>query len=1373
MSHRREHGYMPMTIERWLKNYADAENHIKRHETLWHEWNHNKQWLSHIQELILPSFPSYSRHGLSHSEAVIRNIEMLLGEANIKSLSPTDCFALLHTVYIHDIGMCITYADRKDILRNERFHDFLREIRQSAHDDMVKYADCLLKVCFDEPEHMDDEERLDYILEQKLDIFYAVTYLFAEYRRIEHGNISRKRLEEWIGEPSKLGAGFSTMEIPNRIFFAIAECAEAHAKWEFDAILKLPSEDTGYVLDYLHPRFIAVLLQLGDALDMDNDRFHPLVKEYLGGLPTMSELHYGKHKAIRRLHITNQKISISADCQNQGELRLVRMECDNIQNIIENASYHWAVIRPRHSKISLPTLDRVEIFLKGNLIPSQLITARFEISQDKAFKLLQGNNFYKDSNFVFLRELLQNAVDATKLQYYQAYCGNGNYNDKAHERNPADVARLVSPLNYPIEIEFRIVRMKNGKYIDFSEDYQLEAGEKKPDCGVLVKIKDCGTGIRAKEIEQIIDVGSSHERRKNVVRKMPKWLQPTGVFGIGLQSVFLACDRLRATTYAHNEEKYEITFYPRVNGNRGYVNVMPLESEEQIIPYGTCFELFVKNDKRRSHEDSPETWIGTDPFESQYDQKSDIRHARELIKQMSLYLADIVGEPLFPITLKIFDPLLKKEQLDIDYDDPFRKKFVNLGLEIYGNEDQNWGRLASCGANIDGRKISWAYNIEKNETKIYFDHGNAFFLDEKEAKLYIWNSQHNAYARLGVDRIIAMREKFKRSGKGDDLYEQMRVYYKGILLSKVNFRDDANLIEYIDLKGTMDSDYLKLNRNGLSPDGYQYVESVYKDIVNSTKEALHHFGKRDPFDGKESIYIEELEKHIEKTVNFLKDDNIQKTEDDIECAEKYFLSVTVLAYFAIIEKREDYLPTLREDNLESWNHLLRKMASSIREFKERNTDEKDVCSYWKFSFLHNLPTWRMGEDQDNFPTDIIEFIDGDNKYAILSVRKGKSKEWSEYLIKLDGELYGEKLLENIQAVKDEDNCKKKFKMEQEIHKIVDPFFNIDFRESLNITLESERKSHLILKWMLMNIPTIALFSSLDGNARLNILDSGFTGSTYLDINMKKLTMERMIEIYQRDHIQRFGTIVWSGYHFLKVNDWPSSVLYIKRGKFSDGNNDKMIFPLSGAELKDLFEECDRCLKPILDVIESLYTNIIKGVYQYLRIELSQRPDGEALDGRFWTLVEQGLFSEDYQNKTEGFTLEVLERKSEMCSLTKEDQENVVHRLLASENVTEGNEAFTKFNNACKIIGRAIQYYACMAISEYNLSKYEKTSVFERMVQYVSAHSMIYLSEDQVKNFYHKYICECMFAYMSWIKRHQFENYNSMLKKFLEHMLEQY
>ena len=776
MAYKRKHGYIPMTIERWLGNYAEAENHIKRHETLWHEWNHNKQWLSHVQELILPSFPSYSQHGLSHSESVIRNIEMLLGEGNIRSLSATDCFALLHTVYIHDIGMCITYSDRKEIMKNEKFHDFLRTIRQSAHEDMARYADYLLQVCFDEPVHMNDKERLDYILEQKLNIYYAVTYLVAEFRRIEHGDISRRRLEEWIGEPSKLGAGFSAMEIPDRIFYVIAECAEAHTKWNFNAILSLPAEDTGYALDYIHPRFIAVLLQLGDALDMDNDRFHPLVNEYLGSLPSVSAIHYGKHRAIRSLHITNQKICIKADCRNQDELRLVRQECDNIQNIIESASYHWAVIRPRNSKVSLPTLDSVEIFLNGNLIPGKLITARFEISQDKAFKLLQGNNFYRDTNFVFLRELLQNAVDATKIQYYHVYRRSMKYNDDGGSSNPADVAKLVSPLNYPIEIEFYIVRVKDGKYVNFSEDVPEQDAMSEKECGILIRVKDCGTGIRASDIEQIIDVGSSYERRRAEVRKMPKWLQPTGVFGIGLQSVFLACDKLKAVTYTHNEESYEILFYPRTGGSEGYVNVMPLEREHGMIPYGTSFEMFISNEKRRSHADSPETWDGTDPFTNEYDKKSDIRHARELIKQMGLYLAEIVGEPLFPITLKIYDPSLMTDVLYKTYDNSFKDKFLNLNLEIYSLSYGKWVLRNPDSGVRDSAKISWAYDIEKKKY-VHFDKGNAFWLNVEEAKLYIWNSRHNAYARLGIDRIMAMRERYRNSNVKDDVSEQMQVYY--------------------------------------------------------------------------------------------------------------------------------------------------------------------------------------------------------------------------------------------------------------------------------------------------------------------------------------------------------------------------------------------------------------------------------------------------------------------------------------------------------------------------------------------------------------------------------------------------------------------
>ena len=51
---------------------------------------------------------------------------MLLGEKEIKKLSASDCFLILHVVYIHDIGMCITDQYRENLMKREDFRDFLK-----------------------------------------------------------------------------------------------------------------------------------------------------------------------------------------------------------------------------------------------------------------------------------------------------------------------------------------------------------------------------------------------------------------------------------------------------------------------------------------------------------------------------------------------------------------------------------------------------------------------------------------------------------------------------------------------------------------------------------------------------------------------------------------------------------------------------------------------------------------------------------------------------------------------------------------------------------------------------------------------------------------------------------------------------------------------------------------------------------------------------------------------------------------------------------------------------------------------------------------------------------------------------------------------
>ena len=185
--------HISFTIERQLKAYIECKEHTERHEILWHEWNHNKRWLILVQQLILPSFPSYSMHDVTHFQAVLHNIEMLLGEDNIKLLSASDCFLILHTVYIHDIGMCITDEDKRNIIRDEKFHDFLENLSHDSGSGMDKHAKMLLEKCKEINNNPGKDEN-QIILSKKLDIYYAVTYLLAEYCRTKQKEKDMKKI---------------------------------------------------------------------------------------------------------------------------------------------------------------------------------------------------------------------------------------------------------------------------------------------------------------------------------------------------------------------------------------------------------------------------------------------------------------------------------------------------------------------------------------------------------------------------------------------------------------------------------------------------------------------------------------------------------------------------------------------------------------------------------------------------------------------------------------------------------------------------------------------------------------------------------------------------------------------------------------------------------------------------------------------------------------------------------------------------------------------------------------------------------------------------------------------------------------------------
>lgn len=80
------------------------------------------------------------------------------------------------------------------------------------------------------------------------------------------------------------------------------------------------------------------------------------------------------------------------------------------------------------------------------------------------------------------------------------------------------------------------------------EDYAIKGRIFIENEKVIVELSDQGIGIRTSDIDKIAGLrGRSHTEIKNI-DKFPLWLKPSGVFSIGLQSIFLVANSFEIIT---------------------------------------------------------------------------------------------------------------------------------------------------------------------------------------------------------------------------------------------------------------------------------------------------------------------------------------------------------------------------------------------------------------------------------------------------------------------------------------------------------------------------------------------------------------------------------------------------------------------------------------------------------------------------------------------------------------------------------------------------------------------------------------------------------------------------------------------------------
>lgn len=598
----RERGYhMPVDLERHLGNLAESYPKVKELHSLWLLLRKRiEEELTHCSSI----FVNYSLHDGSHSRTVIQAVERFLGEERICQLSATDTFMLLACIYSHDYGMSQTFNKIYDILGSADFQTFLNKIAQN-------------KQWMEKEDEQAIHNLLQYLDKEKTNIplnelYYSIMLVVQLYLRPEH----------WKGV---LGIrhdfeGLFQGHLKKRFICGaegIAEICMCHGQ-PIDHILKLSYRADGMAGDKYHPRFIASMLRLGDSLDLDNGRF-PMwfVREAALNrniIPRLSLLHFRKHEAISHLLITPEAIEITAHCvseqiegseenrhKREVQEELARQESYEVAELVyewtdglaeecKNIVMNWShIAQPDFG--NPPAHPHVIIYVDGKEYTAENQRLQMRMPHERVMKLLEGTNLYEDS-YVGIRELLQNAIDASLLQLWSDLLQNKySYCNLAKNRVKEG-------------LDLWDIRDKSQASIFENYDITVEVIEDRLRNQVMIVVKDKGIGISIEEMKYIAEIGSSkekNERVRKIMENMPAWLKPSGTFGIGLQSVFQMTDCIEFYTRQHNtpEQHILLNSYGKNRGKIEFREIPPGSGEtyhDNAIP-GTNVKIAVDPDK--------------------------------------------------------------------------------------------------------------------------------------------------------------------------------------------------------------------------------------------------------------------------------------------------------------------------------------------------------------------------------------------------------------------------------------------------------------------------------------------------------------------------------------------------------------------------------------------------------------------------------------------------------------------------------------------------------------------------------------------------------------------------------------------------------
>jgi hypothetical protein len=514
-------------------------------------------WLSYIPH----TFPHYTRHTVSHSDGIVLQVSRLLFYDNnptrpVVNLSAMEAYVVATAAYLHDAGMVTSDEEKANIVGSDNWKEWTSGDRPGA-------KRWLAIQVFRDSESPSDKALRDFLADVQ------TRFLIAEFVRRTHHLRARDFM---VQNQQRLGL----FALNNHVLLrTIADVCVAHGleQRELDDRERYP--DRRDIEDQeVNVRFAAILLRLGDLLEMSHDRACPLLLSAACPLPSESYAHWTQYQRIVHSLTAPDLIELKAECENQEEHRFLKDWCQWLVEEVKNASVLMSRAN-RHSDWQLPRVTIGGPNATISIVPAAHATYipsdwKFDLDADAVLNRLIDDVYVDPLSFV--RELIQNALDATRCQLYLDLDRDGL--EVPEYPTQADTERRY---RYPVRVDIRAIDLRNPLSGEMERRH-------------IVTVTDQGIGMDKEIIHRyLLQVGRSYYATAEFQRSFR--FIPTSRFGLGFLSVFAVSDHVTLETYKPTSSINDGPLRLVLTGPRNY---LLLEKGKSRTAAGTRVEVLLR-----------------------------------------------------------------------------------------------------------------------------------------------------------------------------------------------------------------------------------------------------------------------------------------------------------------------------------------------------------------------------------------------------------------------------------------------------------------------------------------------------------------------------------------------------------------------------------------------------------------------------------------------------------------------------------------------------------------------------------------------------------------------------------------------------------